>query len=172
MDKIRIMNRELISELEKKVDQKNFDRKYEGLKSGFEDQLGIIQKNSEMVREVCDRVRMEVRTNGQLLNDLKNDLEKKLSHEEGRLLWANFQKYAVYDDLRDLYSKCLPAISSFEDKLIEYYNEQDKVNIMLRRFDEVICEKATRTEHRELQNLVELEFLTKKEHENFKAEQG
>jgi hypothetical protein len=74
--------------------------------------------------------------------------------------------------LRDLYSKCLPAISSFEDKLIEYYNEQDKVNIMLRRFDEVICEKATRTEHRELQNLVELEFLTKKEHENFKAEQG
>ncbi len=43
---------------------------------------------------------------------------------------------------------------------------------MLRRFDEVICEKATRTEHRELQNLVELEFLTKKEHENFKAEQG
>jgi hypothetical protein len=42
MDKIRIMNRELISELEKKVDQKNFDRKYEGLKSGFEDQLGIV----------------------------------------------------------------------------------------------------------------------------------
>ena len=172
MDKIRIMNRELISELEKKVDQKNFDRKYEGLKSGFEDQLGIIQKNSEMVREVSDRVRMEVRTNGQLLNDLKNDLEKKLSHEEGRPLWANFQKYAVYDDLRDLYSKCLPAISSFEDKLIEYYNEQDKVNMMLRRFDEVICEKATRTEHRELQNLVELEFLTKKEHENYKTAQG
>jgi len=49
-----------------------------------------VQKNSEMVREVCDRVRLEVRSNGALLNDLKTDLDRKLSQDEGRLLWANF----------------------------------------------------------------------------------
>jgi len=32
-------------------------------------------------------------------------------------MWANFSKFAVYDDLRDLYQRCIPAISSFEDKL-------------------------------------------------------
>ena len=90
MDKIRINDRNIWAEMEKKVDLKVFDRKHDVMKSTFEAELAIVQKNSEMVREVCDRVRMEVRTNGHLLNDLKNDLEKKLSQEEGRLLWANF----------------------------------------------------------------------------------
>ena len=63
----------------KKVDLKVFDRKYDLKKSTFEAELTIVQKNSEMVREVCDRVRMEVRTNGHLLNDLKNDLETVLA---------------------------------------------------------------------------------------------
>lgn len=104
-----------------------------------------LQKNGDMVREIADRVRKEVRQNGQLMVEIRSDIEKKLSQEEGRLLWANFQKYALYDDLRELYGKCLPAIASFEDKLLEYYNEQDTVKQMLRRFDEVLCDKATRT---------------------------
>ena len=70
--------------------------------------------------------------------------EKKLSTEEGRMLWANFMKYALYDDLKDLYRKCLPSISSFEDKLSEYYTELDKIKVMMLRFDEVLCDKATR----------------------------
>jgi hypothetical protein len=55
--------------------------------------------------------------------DLRIDMDKKLSSEEGRLLWVNFQKFALYDDLRELYSKCLPAISSFEEKLSHAYSE-------------------------------------------------
>ena len=40
-----------------------------------------------------------------------------MTNKEGLKLWANFRKYAQYDELRDLYRKTLPAISSFEDKL-------------------------------------------------------
>jgi len=62
------------------------------------------------------------------------------------MLWANFNKYAVYTDLQDLYSKCLPSISSFEDKLYEYHHEIIKSTQMMRRFDEVLCQKANRSE--------------------------
>jgi hypothetical protein len=41
----------------------------------------------------------------------------KLSLEEGRSIWANFSKFVVYDDLKDLYARCLPAIGNCEDKI-------------------------------------------------------
>ena len=81
---------------------------------------------------------------GKVCAELRVDMDKKLSSEEGRLLWANFQKFALYDDLRELYSKCLPAISSFEDKLSHAYAELGSFALMLSRFDEVLCDKATR----------------------------
>jgi hypothetical protein len=34
---------------------------------------------------------------------VKEDLLKKISIEEVRQIWANFSKYAVYADLKDLY---------------------------------------------------------------------
>ena len=41
-------------------------------------------------------------------------------------IWANFKKYAQYEELKDLYRRCLPAISGFEDKLKEYWTELEK----------------------------------------------
>lgn len=32
---------------------------------------------------------------------------------KGDLLWNEFQRYALYDDLKDLYKKCLPRIQTF-----------------------------------------------------------
>lgn len=48
---------------------------------------------------------------------VETELDQKMTEKEGQTIWANFQKYAIYDDLKDLYQRCVPAISSFEDKL-------------------------------------------------------
>jgi hypothetical protein len=48
--------------------------------------------------------------------------------EEGRALWANFTKFAVYDDLKDLYKRCLPAIANQEEKIISLRNELEQMN--------------------------------------------
>jgi len=51
------------------------------------------------------------------IDENREDCSKKLSIDEGRELWANFAKFTVYDDLKDLYNRCLPAIGACEDKL-------------------------------------------------------
>jgi len=51
------------------------------------------------------------------LEELAVDVQRKLSVDEGRSLWANFSKFASYEDLKDLYKKCLPAIAACEDKI-------------------------------------------------------
>lgn len=51
------------------------------------------------------------------IDEAKEDSMNRLSLEEGRSLWSNFSKFAVYEDLKDLYKKCVPAVHLFEDKV-------------------------------------------------------
>lgn len=41
-------------------------------------------------------------------------MDRKFEREEGKELWANFEKYTTFDDLTALYQKCVPKIESFE----------------------------------------------------------
>ena len=50
----------------------------------------------------------------------------------------------MYDDLKDLYSKTIPEIKRFEDKIVEFSLEQEKTEIIVRRFDEIMSEKASK----------------------------
>ena len=74
--------------------------------------------------------------------------DKRLFHkvdvEEANRIWDNFQKYAMYDDLKDLYTKTIPEIKRFEDKIVEFSIEQEKTEIIVRRFDEIMSEKASK----------------------------
>ena len=54
------------------------------------------------------------------------DIGLRMTIEEGSKIWSNFSKYAVYDDLKELYKRCLPAISSFEDKLVVFTMEHKR----------------------------------------------
>ena len=40
--------------------------------------------------------------------------DEKLSHKEAQRLWRQFSRFAEYEDLRDLYQRCIPEISKFE----------------------------------------------------------
>lgn len=35
-------------------------------------------------------------------------LDDKVNSEEAKRLWGNFKGYALYQDLKDLYTKCVP----------------------------------------------------------------
>ena len=73
------------------------------------------------------------------LIEVRSETDSKLSAKEGQKLWANFRKYAQYEELKELYKKTMPAISHFEDKLKENNDHNEKIDEMLRRMDEVVC---------------------------------
>jgi len=75
-----------------------------------------------------------------------------MSAKEGKKLWSNFRKYAQYEELKELYKKTLPAISNFEDKLRESNDHKERVDLMIRRLDELICTKADRTTLKEFKD--------------------
>lgn len=41
-------------------------------------------------------------------------LKNKVDFDEIERLWKNFEKYSMYEDLKDLYMKTVPEIFKFE----------------------------------------------------------
>jgi hypothetical protein len=70
--------------------------------------------------------------------------------DDGDRLWNNFRKYCKFDDLKDLYSKTVPEIQKFEQKIIDFTQEMEKNKFMIRRFDEVLSEKASKLNIKEV----------------------
>lgn len=50
-------------------------------------------------------------------------LPKKLDLQDGQKIWRHFQRFAEYSDLKSLYDKCIPAISRFEERLIDFQGQ-------------------------------------------------
>jgi cobalamin biosynthesis Mg chelatase CobN len=75
-----------------------------------------------------------------------------------------FQRFALYDDYKHLYNKCVPAIRQFEEQVNQYYKDHKNAKETMRRFDVVITEKANKLDLDELINFV-------KEHCALKSQQ-
>ena len=101
-----------------------------------------LKKELSTIREVADRMRRKTEENVHQIIEIKSETDGKLSAKEGQKLWANFRKYAQYDELKDLYRKTMPAISSFEDKLKENNDHNERIDQMMLRMDTVICAKT------------------------------
>lgn len=95
------------------------------------------------------------------VHELRTENELKLSAKEGQKLWANFQDYAKYTELKNLYDKVMPAISSFEDKLKSNNDRNIRIDETVRRIDEVICIKADRSNLKEFKVHVTDNYMAK-----------
>ena len=130
--------------LDYKLDTKTYMDRMAELDADIEKNNKKSSKHAGKIAEAADATKKKVDDNNKELMHMRDEIEGKMSREEGSRIWGNFSRFAVYDDLKELYSRCLPAISGFEDKLQEFETEQSKINLVVRRFDEVISMKASK----------------------------
>jgi hypothetical protein len=77
-------------------------------------------------------------------------LAKKTDKVETERLWQQMQQYALYQDLKDLYAKVIPPLAGFDEKMDNMAAGYEQSKEMLRRYDEVLTEKANKTAIKEL----------------------
>jgi len=58
-----------------------------------------------------------------MLQQCREVASSGMTKKDGEEIMKVFRKYTTYEDLRDLYQKCVPAISVQEGKLQEMRNE-------------------------------------------------
>ena len=64
--------------------------------------------------------------------------------------------------MKDLYGKVLPPLSSFEAKMDEMSSSYEQSKEVIRRYDEIISEKASKTSIKELYEFIRRFIETKK----------
>ena len=73
---------------------------------------------------------------------LSYELEKRLTKLDGQRLWKHFQRFCEYEDLKDLYSKVVPEIAKFEEKLLGFEATIEQNQTIIRQFDENLSFKS------------------------------
>jgi hypothetical protein len=71
-------------------------------------------------------------------------LLRKTDNVETQRVWEEFKKYSSYDDLKDLYNKVMPTLKNYEQKMMVMGNEYEQSKEMIRRYDEILSEKANK----------------------------
>ena len=66
---------------------------------------------------------------------------QRLTLTDGEKIWRYFQRFAEYEDLKDLYMKCIPELINFEKKLIDFQNQLEQFNQIVYNFDEKLIQK-------------------------------
>lgn len=131
----RVSDRPTMNYLKRILQQQ--DEKVEKINAGLSEsidfQLQEIQENGK-----------ELAAFGQRMDKLEAELAIKLTKEEGTKLWAQFGRFAEYNDLKALYAKVLPPIAQFEEKLMNYCHENATTERIVQGFDQVLAEKASK----------------------------
>ena len=86
-----------------------------------------------------------------------------MNKNEGVAIYKALKEYCKYSELKELYNKVNPAISRFEDRLKEFHTEKLKSDEIMKRFDEVLCEKADKILFKELRSDIDLNYASKVE---------
>jgi predicted nucleic acid-binding Zn-ribbon protein len=121
-----------------------FDNKIIKLEREIEKTGKKSAKYAASVAESASVVKIRCEENNRQIAEMRDEIDTKLTREEGSRLWGNFSRFAVYDDLKELYQRCLPPISNFEETLKDYSDEIAKIKIMVRSFDETLSAKSNK----------------------------
>lgn len=55
----------------------------------------------------------------------------------------------------------MPEISAFEDKLKQNNDHNEKIDVMMRRLDEVVCQKSDRQALKEFRDFCDITYMSK-----------
>lgn len=120
------------------------------IKERFSGVLREFQNLEKRTRKTEEEIKTHKTQAKQEMESLRSDVKLKTYNEETLRIWKNFQNYAEYTDLKDLYAKTLPELRKFEDRLQVFQAEQLKTQTIIARFDEVLGDKASKQSIREI----------------------
>jgi hypothetical protein len=74
-----------------------------------------------------------------------NKIQQRVTYEELDVVKLDMQKFATLNGLRELEKKVLPVVNAMCDKVHEFGASNDQMREMIRRFDEVMSDKAAKS---------------------------
>lgn len=155
--------------INRKLDISLYERKSIDLQEVINDKITKIrnaERDTNMKLQNLDR---DYRITNQEVQRHKEQLELKASVEETANIWKNFNNFAQYQELKQLYSKVNPEMQKFEVNMIEHRDDIIRFKEIIERFDVTICEKSSKQDLIGLEKTIREQYLSVKYLEEVKA---
>lgn len=108
----------VVNELEFKINdrptQKQVKHSLEVLDGKYENMGSTIGEQISKIVKTQNNFDSELRAYHEDIEKVNATVAQKLNLSEGQRIWRNFQRFAEYQDLKDLYMKCIPQLSTFD----------------------------------------------------------
>lgn len=91
-----------------------------------------------------------ININKEKINDYLRILNSKVEKSELQEVADYTTQLCKYSDLKELYNKVMPSLKSFEDNVISLNRDMDQHHEIIRRYDEVISDKASKIAIKEI----------------------
>ena len=160
---LKRIEKEIWYELKLKMEKTTVQSKFESM----EEELDALSKknNKEIgqIRELVQQMNKKNLENTRHLAEIDKELDIKMNKNEGVAIYKALKEYCKYSELKELYNKVNPAIARFETRLLEFHTEKLKTDEVLKRFDEVLCEKADKILFKEMRSDVDRDYASKVE---------
>ena len=122
----------LIEDVNKKLEERPVKEKVRKMVENVDKKVENLQRrvseDVKKLKETQDGHSSEIQMHSQELDKQSTEIFKKLSSSDGQRIWRHFQRFAEYEDLRDLYSKCIPQLVKFEQKVLDVTEEVENFN--------------------------------------------
>ena len=104
----------------------------------------------------------EIKSLGEEMKKYNVDLGSKINVSDGARIWHHFQRFAEYDDLKELYKKTVPQIAKYEESILKFEVEVIKYREIIRKFDEHLMTKSNKSDIQMLTDYIDENFTLKK----------
>lgn len=71
-------------------------------------------------------------------------------------------QFATQSSVRELKKEIVPEVRAFERKLLDFSQQNEQMKEMIRRFDEIVSDKASKSQLTELEYQIDQAFVKKK----------
>lgn len=82
-------------------------------------------------------------------------------------IWKHFDRFALYEDLKELHQKTLPEIIKFEQRIIDFKNELNTQTQIIGRMDTVMSTKSSKIAIKQIYDHLEDNYMLKKTNDQF-----
>ena len=107
-----------------------------------------MKKDNKQKEEYAERmnndINSELKSFDTKLASCQKQLNLKIEFPDVKSIWNQFDRFALYQDLKDLHGMVLPKIAEFESKIQGFTNENDKTKAIIDKFDHNIAQKANK----------------------------
>ena len=102
------------------------------------------QDQTEYIENQQKEINISLKTFTLKLEQFEWLIEDKIDKHALEPIWKNFERFALYEDFKDLYNKTLPEIKKFEERIISFDAEIEKNIQIIKEFDISITQKANK----------------------------